>query len=173
MPVLMLPHAVAPLSAWRAALLSVNSSKLLWGLTSVMLNLGSRFLITDVTPAQQRIFQHPVYKRLVVFCMMFAATRDVLLSVTLSCIVIVLLEGLLNEGSRFCVLPGARPAARPTTASPLPYPVVRSMVRGVVGATHHGGVSAAESAAVSAASTSPESPAPQKQIRSSKFVPLS
>jgi hypothetical protein len=114
--------------------MNINTSKLIWGITSVMFNLGSRFLITDITPAQQRILQHPVYKRIVVFCMMFAATRDVILAAILAGVIIVLLEGLLNESSRFCIIPGVRPSSHPAsmTAPAVPSAIMRSVVQGVV-----------------------------------------
>jgi hypothetical protein len=117
-------------------LMTLNTSKLLWGATAIVFNLGSRFLITDITPAQQRIFQHPVYKRIVIFCMLFAATRDVLMAAALAGVLIVVLEGLLNETSRFCIIPGARPTLRPPSllAPSIPAPVIRATVQEVAAA---------------------------------------
>ncbi len=109
----------------------INASKLLAGVTSMAFNFGSRALIGELTPAQQRLFQHPVVKRVVVFCMYFIATRDFTTSIALGLATIVALEFLLNEGSRFCVIPGARGHRSATTATPGPLPasVIASMTR--------------------------------------------
>ena len=85
----------------------LNANKLLLGVSGLMVNLGSRFVMSDyMSPGQQRFMSGAVVKRLVVFCMCFVATRDLLLSAALTLAVVVLVEGLLHEGSRFCVLPG-------------------------------------------------------------------
>jgi hypothetical protein len=84
---------------------SLSGSKLMWGVAAIVANMGSRFIIGELTPAQQGVLRNPAFKRVALFCMIFMPTRDVLLSVALTVVVSALLEGLLNEGSRYCVLP--------------------------------------------------------------------
>jgi hypothetical protein len=102
----------------------VNTSKLLVGAASLMLNFGSRALIGELTAAQQRAFQHPMVKRLVVLCMYFVFTRDVMVSVGMALVTIVSLEALFNEGSRFCVMPGAHCKQSASVPSPISPPIV-------------------------------------------------
>jgi hypothetical protein len=110
--------------SWAFAL---NNSKLMWGLCAILLNFGSRFLVMDVTPAQQALFQHPLFKRVVIVCMFFMVTRDVLLSVALGAVAIVVLESLLNEKSRFCLLPAAMRAA--AVVNPMHHhPAIKSVL---------------------------------------------
>ena len=92
-------------AAW--LLTNINASKLLLGLAALAFNFGSRFLMADMTPVQQRLMQHPMFKRAIVFCMFFVTTRDFMLSTTLALVTIVAMEAFLNEGSRFCIMPGA------------------------------------------------------------------
>jgi hypothetical protein len=99
-------------------LANLNASKILAGVASMTFNFGSRALIGEMTPRQQHIFQHPVVKRLVVLCMYFFMTRDIIVSVALSLITILGLEVLFNETSRFCVLPGTRGHRSAMTALP-------------------------------------------------------
>lgn len=88
-------------------LMQLNASKLMWGLAAVVVNIGSRFVVGDLTPLQQRVFSNPLFKRLAIFCMCFMATRDVLVSICLALAVLLVLELLLHEKSRFCLAPGA------------------------------------------------------------------
>lgn len=96
----------------------VAGSKLVWGVASVLINLGSRFIIMDMTPAQQKVFGHPIFKRVVIFSLIFMTTRDILLSAALATGVIIVLEGLLNEHSQFCALPASM--CGPQTAAHTP-----------------------------------------------------
>ena len=84
---------------------SLSGSKLVWGAAAIVANLGSRFIISELTPAQQSVLSSPAFKRVALFCMIFIPTRDLLLAACLTVAVSALLEGLLHEGSRFCVLP--------------------------------------------------------------------
>lgn len=121
---------------WPAALIApINNSRVVWGVAAMVFNLGSRWLVADITPAQQRILSHPLFKRAAVLCMFFAATRDVLLSAVLALVMVTLMEGLLNERSRFCVLPGARCSRSPAVATAPHAPLRRAVVRAVGHAT--------------------------------------
>ncbi len=102
----------------------VNNSKLSWGLASIMINLGSRFLIGSMTPLQQTVFSHPVFKRVVLFCIVFMATRDVLLSCALATALILLLECLLHEESPYCVVPGCNVSAAINVATTGPMRMI-------------------------------------------------
>lgn len=86
----------------------LNASKVVLGMSALTFNFGSRFVLADLTPAQQSLMQHPIVKRVIIFCMYFVTTRDVLMSITLALVTIVALEVLLNEGSKFCIMPGSR-----------------------------------------------------------------
>ena len=86
----------------------LSSSKLVWGLAAIVASLGSRFVIGDLTPVQQGVMSSKVVRRVVVFAMVFLPTRDVLLSACLTVIILTLLDGLLNERSRFCIMPMCR-----------------------------------------------------------------
>ena len=102
----------------------VNASKLLVGAASLMLNFGSRALIGELTATQQRAFQHPMVKRLVVLCMYFVFTRDLMLSAGMALVTIVSLEALFNEGSRFCVMPGTHCQRSASVQSSISPPLV-------------------------------------------------
>lgn len=81
------------------------SSKVMWGVASIVFNLVARFIAMDLTPAQLTILQHPVTKRIALFCLMFSVTRDIMLSIIMATIISFVLDGFCNEKSQLCVLP--------------------------------------------------------------------
>lgn len=103
-------QAAAPatglLASAAGALAAANGSRLAWGLASILFNLGARTIFGELTPAQTAIARHPLVRRAAVVCMCFLATRDWLLSVAMGAVLVLLLDGLLDERSRLCVLPG-------------------------------------------------------------------
>lgn len=107
--------ALAEVPWWSAAMAAVNSSPAAWGVAALVVNLGSRFVATDfLSPEQQSALSRPLVRRVVLFFMAFLVTHNVLLSIALSTVVVVLAEGLLRPGSRFCVLSmlgGCNPSA--------------------------------------------------------------
>jgi hypothetical protein len=94
----------------------INSSKLAWGVAAVCVNLGSRYIIQDMSVLQQQIFGHLAFKRIAIFCMIFMATRDVLLSIAIAALVCMILEHALNEKSIACIAPGLCKQAPAVTA---------------------------------------------------------
>jgi hypothetical protein len=85
---------------------AINGSKLAWGAAALCVNLGARYLMQDVTPLQERIMTHFVFKRLVLFCIVFLTTRDLLMSAAITALFWILVDHLLNDSSRFCIAPG-------------------------------------------------------------------
>lgn len=87
---------------------TINASKLAVGIASLTFNFGSRVILGDLTPSQQKFFRHPVVKRFVLVCMFFVVTRDVFVSIALALLTVLLMDVLLNESSRFCIMPGKK-----------------------------------------------------------------
>lgn len=58
------------------------------GVVMITMNIGARFLIDELTPEQKKTINSQNFRRFIVFCAFFAATRDILASVTLTIIFI-------------------------------------------------------------------------------------
>lgn len=87
------------------------------GATGLLVNLGGRFIMTSyLTPMQQSIFMQPLVKRLVIFCMVFLTTRDIIVAAGITLCVVFMIEGVLSENSRFCIIPNAQRATPLTLA---------------------------------------------------------
>lgn len=78
---------------------SVNSNPYFIGCMMLLLNLGGRHLATGLTPEQDKFFQQPWFRRLLIFVIFFVGTRNVISSLFLSIIFILLLGYLFNDQS--------------------------------------------------------------------------
>lgn len=85
-------------------LTNIGSNKMFVGLTMILMNLGSRFILGDLTPSQQALLQSEVVKKVVVFCMFFVPTRDVVISCMLTFAFFFVTQNLLDEKKSWNIL---------------------------------------------------------------------
>jgi len=85
-------------------LTSVNNSKIVIGIAMIMFNLGSKYIILDISKNQEQFFKNIIIRRLTLFCIFFVATRDIFISLLLTAVFIVLAFGLFNQDSKYCIL---------------------------------------------------------------------
>lgn len=72
----------------------------------LLLNIGSRFVIEDISKSQEEWFSNQVLRRLVIFAICFIATRDVVTSVVLTAGFIIFTSGIMASDSHpMSVLP--------------------------------------------------------------------
>ena len=78
---------------------SVNSNPYFIGSMMLLLNLGGRHLATGLTPEQDKFFQQPWFRRLLIFVVFFIGTRNVISSLFMSILFILLIGYLFNDTS--------------------------------------------------------------------------
>ena len=83
----------------------INNSKLFAGFVMILLNIGSRFVKIDVSKSQEKYLKKSLGRHLMIFAVSWLGTRDVLVALTITAIFNVLIGYLLNENSRFCIIP--------------------------------------------------------------------
>jgi len=83
----------------------LNTNKLFAGITLIIMNFGSRFVIGDMTAAHEAIISSPGFKKIVLFCMFFVGTRDIITSAMLAFAFSIVVDVLLNEKRRFNLVP--------------------------------------------------------------------
>lgn len=88
----------------------MDLSKFAWGMSAIATSLGARFVVSDLTTMQQSYLATPLFKRVVIFCIIMTSTRDLVTSAVLAFSVIMVLEVFANEAHSWCMLPRARPA---------------------------------------------------------------
>lgn len=78
---------------------SVNSNPYFIGSMMLLLNLGGRHLATGLTPEQDKFFQEPWFRRLLIFVVFFIGTRNLISSIFMSIVFILLVGFLFNDTS--------------------------------------------------------------------------
>jgi hypothetical protein len=72
----------------------------------LLMNLGSRYISLELSQFHEEILSKPIVRRLLVFTIIFMATRDIKTSLILTAVFIILISGIFNEDSKYCILPG-------------------------------------------------------------------
>lgn len=85
-------------------LLNLNNSKYFAGLTMILINLGSKYLAKELSDTQEDFLNNIMIRRVILFTVVFMATKDIVVSFIITAIFIVLVSGLFNENSRYCIL---------------------------------------------------------------------
>jgi hypothetical protein len=86
-------------------LLTLNNNRLFWGLTMIVVNMGSRYIIGDLTKVHEAILSNDYFKVIILFCMFFMGSRDVLVAICLTFGFIIIVQTWLNEKSKYNLLP--------------------------------------------------------------------
>jgi hypothetical protein len=99
-------QAVAQMNPIDAILSSFNTNPYFIGIMMLFLNLGGRFLIMEVSKEQERFFQNPWVRRLLIFTVLFVATRNVLVAFVMTLFVVLIIGFLFNENSALYIYSG-------------------------------------------------------------------
>ena len=94
---------------------SINGSRLFVGMMMLLLNVGSRFVIQDISKTQEEWFNNQLLRRLVIFAICFVGTRDLVTSIILTAGFIIFTSGLFSDKHPMSVLPRI---ASPSSSDP-------------------------------------------------------
>lgn len=83
---------------------NINMNPYVLGLAYILLNLGGRFMVLSVTPAQEAFLQNIVFRPLLLFAIMFIGTRNLVVAFWLTLVIIFLLHYAFNENSSWYLL---------------------------------------------------------------------
>ena len=67
------------------------------GVVMIMMNIGARFMIEEITPKQKEFINTQYFRRFIVFCAFFAATRDLISAITLTIIFILFVSEAFTD----------------------------------------------------------------------------
>ena len=76
---------------------NIASNKYFIGIIMIVMNIGARFLIDELTPEQKKMVNTQNFRRFIIFCSFFAATRDLLSAVTLTIIFILFISEIFTD----------------------------------------------------------------------------
>jgi len=99
------------LSPVDAVLQIFNSNPYFIGIMMLILNLGGRFINLEVTKNQELFLQRPWVRRILIFVVLFVATRSLHVAFWTTVVVVLLLGYLFNENSAMCLFQGGAKGA--------------------------------------------------------------
>jgi hypothetical protein len=87
--------------------MAVNSNKFVAGFAMIAMNFGSRYILGDLSKAQDSLLQSQLAKQLVMLCIFFVSTRDILVSFMLLFAFQFIVFGVFNETKPFNAISSA------------------------------------------------------------------
>lgn len=85
--------------------LAANQSKLFAGLIIITLNISSKFVTMRLSKTMEGYLKYTFSRDILVFAMAWMGTRDIYTALFIMTVFILFADFLLNEESRFCILP--------------------------------------------------------------------
>ena len=95
--------AITAISPLENFLQIFNTNPYFIGLMMLILNLGGRFISLEVTKKQEQFLQLPWVRRVLIFTVLFVATRNIWVAFWATVTVVLFLGYLFNENSALCI----------------------------------------------------------------------
>ena len=83
----------------------LNKNKYFIGLMMILVNIGSRFIIGELSDEQKKLINDKTLRRLFIFGVFFMATRDIISSLILTIMFVLLVSELFHEDSEISLIP--------------------------------------------------------------------
>jgi hypothetical protein len=83
----------------------LSNSKFTAGIAMFMLNIGARYIQADFGKGMDLILNNEYVKKSIVFSLFFIATRDIPISIILLIFYIIVVDNLLHDKRKFCIIP--------------------------------------------------------------------
>lgn len=83
----------------------LNNSKLFSALIMIIMNLGTKYISMDLNSYVDRFLSNYITRKIAFFAIFWMATKDILLSIFLTFILTFIIEFLLNDKSKWCIIP--------------------------------------------------------------------
>lgn len=83
----------------------INNSPYLSGITMIMLNIGSKYIEIGFSKTQEEALRAGLAREMLIFSMIFMATKDIIISILMTAAFVVMSDYLLNEKSKLCIIP--------------------------------------------------------------------
>jgi hypothetical protein len=84
---------------------SLNDSKFFAGIVMLIMNIGSKYIVVELSRTQESFMKYTLGRLLLIFSILWIGTRDIVISLLLTAVFILLVDYLFNENSRYCIIP--------------------------------------------------------------------
>uniref|UniRef100_A0AB39J6P3 Uncharacterized protein n=1 Tax=Florenciella sp. virus SA2 TaxID=3240092 RepID=A0AB39J6P3_9VIRU len=86
-------------------LYKLNNSKFFAGIIMLIMNIGSKYISIELSKSQEDYIKYTIGRQILIFAILWMGTRDIVISLILTCIFILFADYLFNDTSYFCILP--------------------------------------------------------------------
>ena len=86
-------------------LYSLNDSKFFAGIVMLIMNIGSKYVVVELSRTQESFMKYTLGRLLLIFSILWIGTRDIVISLMLTAVFVLLVDYLFNENSRYCIIP--------------------------------------------------------------------
>jgi len=86
-------------------ILTLNQSKIFAGLMIIIINIASKFVTFKFSKSMESYLKFTFSKNILVFAITWMGTRDIYISILMTCLFIFITDFLMNENSMLCCLP--------------------------------------------------------------------
>jgi hypothetical protein len=86
-------------------LYALNNSKFFAGIIMLTMNIGSKYITLELSKSQEDYVKYTLGRQILVFAILWMGTRDIVVALILTCVFVVFADYLLNDNSKFCVIP--------------------------------------------------------------------
>jgi hypothetical protein len=74
----------------------LSENKIFIGLIMVIVNLGARFIIDELSDEHREIIKSPYFRKFIIFCSVFMATRDIIVAIIVTGVFTILMNEILK-----------------------------------------------------------------------------
>jgi len=78
----------------------LGENKIFIGLLMIMVNVGARFIIEELSDEHREIAKGHIFRKVVIFASVFLATRDIIVSLIVTLIFVVLMNEVLKTDKK-------------------------------------------------------------------------
>jgi len=75
----------------------IESNKYLLGVCMIIVNIGSRYIIEELSEKQKKYINNKLFRRIIIFSIFYIATKDIITSITLTVIFVLFISELFND----------------------------------------------------------------------------
>lgn len=75
----------------------LSENKIFIGMVMIIVNIGARYIIEELSDEHRNIIKSPYVRKIIIFCSVFMATRDIIISLIVTIIFTILINEILND----------------------------------------------------------------------------
>lgn len=73
-------------------------------ISMIIIHIGSKHLVFELTEKQKTMIKHPLIQLLILFCLVYLSTKNIFVSLFIVILINIVLNIILNENSEYSIL---------------------------------------------------------------------